>query len=122
MFCFLATEAHELPLSTSLSILYFSIINFEVDFCLWTTYNILSTFCDQSTHSKKGSTNCSKMCLYVFQCNVFEFKLFFVFYLGSHCFEVLLKRIFLLMRPKKLILLSKSLTHLGSQLNEVFLV
>ena len=57
MLFFLATETHELPLSTSLKILYFLVIDFEINFRLWATCNFLPTSFDQSTLTVKRLYN-----------------------------------------------------------------
>ena len=112
MLCFLATEAHELSLSTSLSVLYFSAIDFEVNFHLRAIWhhpsNILRSV---HTHSKKALQFLQKCA------DFFLSPILVVIVLKSYLSES-----FLLMGPKKSVLLSKIPTYLGSQLSEVFLV
>ena len=107
MLCFLATKVHELPLSTSLSTLYF----------LVTTSYQQPTSC----HAINPQTNTVKR-LYILFEKVFVLFFnamssnsnFFASYLGSHCIEVPLKRSFLFNGPKKLVPLSESPTYPGS--------
>ena len=127
MLCVLATKAHELPLSTSLSILYFSVIDFEASFF----YVLVATSYQQPTpcHAINPQTNSVKR-LYILFEKVFVLFFnamssnsnFFASYLGSHCIEVPLKRSFLFNGPKKLVPLSESPTYPGSQLSGVFLI
>ena len=127
MLCYLATKAYELPLSTSLSILYFSVIDFEASFL----YVVLPTSYQQPTscHAINPQTNTVKR-LYILFEKVFVLffnamlsnSILFASYVGSHCIEVPLKRSFLFNGPKKLVPLSESPTYPGSQLSGVFLV
>ena len=107
MLCFLATEVHELPLSTSLSTLYF----------------LVATSYQQPTscHAINPQTNTVKR-LYILFEKVFVLffnamlsnSILFASYVGSHCIEVPLKRSFLFNGPKKLVPLSESPTYPGS--------
>ena len=107
MLCFLAMKAHELPLSTSLSTLYFLVV---------TSYQQPT-----SCHAINPQTNTVKR-LYILFKKVFVLFFnamssnsnFFASYLGSHCIEVPLKRSFLFNGPKKLVPLRESPTYPGS--------
>ena len=121
MLCVLATEAHEFPILTSLISLYFSAIDFKVNFCLWTTCNILPMSCNQSTHTVKRLYNLLEKVFVFFQSKMHLWiQTFFVSYLENYCIEVSLNQSFLLMGLKKLVPLSERPTYPGSQLSKVF--
>ena len=126
-YCFLAKKAHELPLSTSLGISYFSVIDFEASFLLCPgcdilpTTNVLSCINPQRNTVKRLYILFEKVFVLFFNAMSSNSN-FFASYLGSHCNEVPLKRSFLFNGPKKLVPLSESPTYPESQLIGVFLV
>ena len=108
-------------LSTSLSILYLSVIDQVASF-------LLLPICDIMNVQLQNVYKLRKNLLYLF----FVFKSFsmqcphieslFTFYFGKHCIEVPLKRSFFARGTEKMIPVSESPSYPGSHLCEVFLL
>ena len=128
MLCFLATKAHELPLSTSLSILYFSVIDFEASFLLCPSCNILPSInvlsCYQPTkkHHKKALHFVRKSACIAFNTKSSNSNFFLHSISKAIAMKSHLNGDFCSMDPKKLVPLSESPTYSESQLSSVFLV